>query len=63
MNTIAQFFSTDFGAAFGRVLSAIFQFFFPANAPAAHDVPLPTPKIPASKPPASRAYDDAAAVR
>ncbi|WJY71847.1 hypothetical protein CAURIC_00830 [Corynebacterium auriscanis] len=46
MNTIAQFFSTDFGAAFGRVLSAIFQFFFPANAPAAHDVPLPTPKIP-----------------
>ena len=46
MNSIVQFFTTDFGAAIGRVLHAIYTFLYPANAPAAHDVPLPTPKVP-----------------
>ncbi|MGV0408833.1 hypothetical protein [Corynebacterium resistens] len=46
MNSIVHFFTSDFGAAIGRFLSALYNFFFPANAPAAHDVPLPTPKVP-----------------
>lgn len=40
-NSIAQFLGTDAGAAIGRFLNAAFQFFYPSNAEAAWEVPLP----------------------
>lgn len=41
LNSIAEFFSTDFGAAVGNALNAIYKFLYPANAEGAWDVPLP----------------------
>ncbi|WP_182840985.1 hypothetical protein [Corynebacterium falsenii] len=50
LNSLTQIFDnfirTDFGRAVFQGIVAIFNTLFPANAPAASDVPLPTPNKP-----------------
>lgn len=41
MNSIVEFFTTDFGRFLGELLNTIYKIFFPANAPDAVEVPLP----------------------
>ncbi|WP_165841722.1 hypothetical protein [Corynebacterium heidelbergense] len=48
LHAAADFFATDFGRIVYQALNAIYTFLFPANAPGAQDVPLPTPKPPAA---------------
>lgn len=46
LEAVTQFLTTDFGRAIAGILNNIYQFLYPANAEAAHDVPLPTPTWP-----------------
>lgn len=38
---IVEFFSTDLGQFIGRFLTAIYEFLYPANSEAPHEVPIP----------------------
>lgn len=46
LEAITQFLTTDFGRAIAGFLNTIYQFLYPANAEAAHDIPLPVPTLP-----------------
>ena len=40
------FLQTGLGQLLGQVARFLYEIFSPSNAPAAHDVPLPTPRVP-----------------
>ncbi|QNP92379.1 MULTISPECIES: hypothetical protein [Corynebacterium] len=47
IESISHFFTTDIGAIIWQLLRGVYEFLFPANAEAAHDIPLPIPTPPA----------------
>ena len=46
MNSLANFFATDFCRGVKGFLLVLWELISPSNAPGAHDVPLPEPKKP-----------------
>ena len=46
MNSLANFFATDFGRGVKGFLQVLWELISPSNAPGAHDVPLAEPKKP-----------------
>lgn len=46
MNSLTNFFATDFGRVVKGFLQVFWELISPSNAPGAHDVPLPEPKKP-----------------